>query len=279
MEIIQYDLDTIDPISIVTHDGKYHADEIMACAILKYIFGIDVIVRTRDIELINYYYCKGYYLIDVGQEYDGDGKFDHHQKGFDERFYPSCMTPMSSCGLIYKKFGKRFIRKVSNNFNLEIFDLNNIYYKLYNYFIFYLDANDNGIGDFDTNLSIISMVNTYNIIGEGFKKVIEVFEAIIINKVRELLYIFNQLSKINVELNTPICILNIEYKFGILRYGLNKNVKFIIVPKGNYWKLRSVKRKYVIKGEDPDIVFIHHAKFMAIVKTKEKAIQLAKSSC
>lgn len=64
-------------ISIITHNGKFHTDDVFACAILKYIFDDINIIRTRDESIIN---DSDSYIIDVGGEYDGVKKFDHHQK-------------------------------------------------------------------------------------------------------------------------------------------------------------------------------------------------------
>lgn len=51
---------------IGTHDGVFHADEVLACTMLRYIH-IDVeIVRTRNPEILK----KMDYLVDVGGVYD-----------------------------------------------------------------------------------------------------------------------------------------------------------------------------------------------------------------
>ncbi len=81
--------------------------------------------------------------------------FAHHQKSFNEYFYPNCVTKMSSCGLIYKHFGKQFLKKIANDNNLEYTDkrsaisdrkiTDTIYYKMYKCSILEIDANDNGV--------------------------------------------------------------------------------------------------------------------------------------
>jgi len=67
-----------DIITIGTHDGTFHTDDVLAIALLKHYYESThevVIVRTRDKELLNT--CD--ILVDVGLKYDGVKYFDHHQ--------------------------------------------------------------------------------------------------------------------------------------------------------------------------------------------------------
>ena len=64
--------------SFGTHDGRFHADEVTACALLFFCNPIDrdKISRTRDPVVLNR--CE--YICDVGGLYDPNQKlFDHHQ--------------------------------------------------------------------------------------------------------------------------------------------------------------------------------------------------------
>lgn len=63
---------------IITHDGLYHADELVAIALLKRTFGIVEIIRARNIaqEDID---DPETFLVDVGKMYDEISNFDHHQ--------------------------------------------------------------------------------------------------------------------------------------------------------------------------------------------------------
>ncbi len=78
-------------LNIVTHNGKFHNDEVCAIALLR-LSGqsCDNIIRTRDGEVI----CKADYVVDVGGLYDPDFKrFDHHQKDYTGN--------KSSAGMVY----------------------------------------------------------------------------------------------------------------------------------------------------------------------------------
>ncbi len=64
------------------HDGNFHADEVVACALLIFFDLIDgdKIVRSRDPEALST--CE--YVCDVGGIYDPNKKrFDHHQVDYD----------------------------------------------------------------------------------------------------------------------------------------------------------------------------------------------------
>lgn len=50
---------------------------------------------------------------------------------------------MSSCGLIYKHFGKQFLKKVAHDEDGCYTDT--IFYKMYKCGILEIDANDNGV--------------------------------------------------------------------------------------------------------------------------------------
>lgn len=87
-------------ITIATHNGNFHADDVFSIAALKNIFPDFKLIRTRDLELIG----KADIVIDVGGEYDAEaGRFDHHQRGGAGGRENG--IPYSSFGLIWQKYG------------------------------------------------------------------------------------------------------------------------------------------------------------------------------
>jgi uncharacterized UPF0160 family protein len=90
----------MNDITIVTHNGNFHADDVFSIAALKCVFPTFNLVRTRDLALI----AEADIVIDVGGEYKAEsGRFDHHQRGgAGER---ENGIPYSSFGLIWKKYG------------------------------------------------------------------------------------------------------------------------------------------------------------------------------
>lgn len=93
-------------VTIATHDGIFHADEVFALAVLKLYFEQEKknvqIIRTRDLEQI----YQADMAVDVGGEYSkARNKFDHHQK--QKPTGRKNGIPYASFGLIWKHFGKK----------------------------------------------------------------------------------------------------------------------------------------------------------------------------
>ena len=89
---------------VVTHGGKFHADDAWAVAVLNVLFPDCEIIRTRDPAIIE----SADFAIDVGGIWDpATGRFDHHQKGFDAA--RSSGVPYASAGLVWKEYGARCV--------------------------------------------------------------------------------------------------------------------------------------------------------------------------
>jgi len=89
---------------IVTHNGRFHPDDVFAVAVLELVFGNNKkikIIRSRDSEIIK----KADIVVDVGGEYNTDkNRFDHHQQdGAGKR---EDGIPYASFGLVWKKYGQ-----------------------------------------------------------------------------------------------------------------------------------------------------------------------------
>lgn len=110
-----------------THNGKFHADEVMATAILKEIFDIEV-VRSRDPDVLK----------DLEIIYDiGEGEFDHHQ--MDKR-YRDDGIPYAACGLIWERFGRDVIRMYDDTLSEE--NLEYLFHEMDDLLIKGIDAAD-----------------------------------------------------------------------------------------------------------------------------------------
>ncbi|WP_377703154.1 MYG1 family protein [Pseudoduganella sp. UC29_71] len=89
---------------IVTHSGKFHADDAWAVAVLNVLFPGCEIVRTRDAATIE----AADFAIDVGGIWDpAAGRFDHHQKGFSGA--RASGVPYASAGLVWREYGARCV--------------------------------------------------------------------------------------------------------------------------------------------------------------------------
>jgi uncharacterized UPF0160 family protein len=165
-----------DYVTIGTHDGRFHVDEVLACVIAKIMYDDKIIItRSRDQEILD----TCHILFDVGGEYNPRKfKFDHHQKNCNETFDGASHIPLSSAGMAWKFFGKPIIqsllkkhfvhRKVDSKF------VERMYSEIYYEYILEIDANDNGISrlkdevdaetteNYDFHFNLPNIVSNYN---------------------------------------------------------------------------------------------------------------------
>lgn len=114
----------------VTHSGFFHADEVMASAILKQYYDEVEILRSRNEEDFN----KADIVFDVG-----GGEFDHHN---DYKEYRDNGVPYAACGLIWRAFGQKIIWKYKPSFSEE--QVEEVFYSVDKSIIESIDAVDNG---------------------------------------------------------------------------------------------------------------------------------------
>lgn len=105
-------------ISIVgTHNGKFHADEVMACAITSLLFENTKIIRSRnEVEL-----KEADIIFDVGEN-DMVKVFNHHDRNWDQ--FRSNGIPFASAGAAWQMFGVEILKQmgVENEIHVEIFN-------------------------------------------------------------------------------------------------------------------------------------------------------------
>lgn len=138
----------LDMKQVCTHSGSFHADESLAVYMLRLLpeWKDSKLVRSRDPAV----WEESDIVIDVGGKYDGVKFFDHHQRGFEEVFGNGFVTKLSSAGLVYKHFGKEIISEITGVTKTQ--DLELLYKKVYGEFVELLDANDNGINNYDASV-------------------------------------------------------------------------------------------------------------------------------
>jgi uncharacterized UPF0160 family protein len=94
-------------MKIVTHNGHFHTDDLLAVAVLTLKYPEAEVVRTRDHELIK----SADIAVDVGQVYDPEVlRFDHHQSL--SAGIRSSGIPYASLGLVWKKYGEELCGSV-----------------------------------------------------------------------------------------------------------------------------------------------------------------------
>lgn len=152
--------------TIAVHDGQFHLDEMVAVSLL--ILGMDLtpqncgvtsiwdeykVIRTRDEDEL----AKADYVIDVGMEYNGVNKFDHHQKDCPNHVEG---IPYASAGLVWNSV----YNKVAENYAIK--DIEGLKEEM-NKFLLAVDANDTGRNELDIRNvklpSLAELVRTFNI--------------------------------------------------------------------------------------------------------------------
>lgn len=93
--------------ALATHSGRFHADDVCAAAVLRELFPLCDLIRTRDEQEIRSLEGRAV-IFDVGGVNDPARMiFDHHMRGAETR---EDGTVYSSFGLIWRQFGEGYVR-------------------------------------------------------------------------------------------------------------------------------------------------------------------------
>lgn len=128
--------------TIGTHSGAFQADEAMGVFLLRQLpqYRNSKVVRSRDLAVLDPLDI----VIDVGGIYDHSKlRYDHHQRGYDERFDSGRCTKLSASGLVYRHYGKDVISTYYPSLPADLVEL--AYHKVYDTLMQALDAIDTGV--------------------------------------------------------------------------------------------------------------------------------------
>lgn len=134
-------------VTIVTHSGSFHPDDVFSVAALLILFESRAVFtrveRSRDPAVAE----RGDFVVDVGAVYDQEkNRFDHHQAGgAGER---GNGVPYASFGLVWRKFGEAV---VGSREAADVLDRG---------LVQFIDAMDNGVGEI---LPVMADVFPYSI--------------------------------------------------------------------------------------------------------------------
>jgi uncharacterized UPF0160 family protein len=137
-------------VKIVTHNGKFHADDVCAVAVLDILHDGKIrVMRSRDPKVI----ASGDIVLDVGGKNDGVRFFDHHQPGGGGMRDNGVLY--AAFGLIWKRFGVEVCRHIIGGENTEsvaytdiVAEADIVAKKFDNVFVQPIDAEDNGVNIF-----------------------------------------------------------------------------------------------------------------------------------
>lgn len=266
-------------VIIATHDGKFHSDEVIAVWFLRWVYRDNVIIRTRDPDVIN----QANIVVDVGGVHDpARDRFDHHQSTFNLTFTGSTI-PLSSAGLVWLKYGKQLIKDhfgPTLGISLTSLQIDVAYNELYHTLIKEIDGNDNGVPqytsdgrikfNYNTNLTLIGIITAHNSRNvtdhteqyKRFKRAVNVCDQILVRIEKclekiacyesDLIYT-NQIIKESKKSDPTGSILVIPGKY-ILNLkkclkdkGVYNNVKYTITKEGDTsdeWIIKAMPANY-----------------------------------
>ena len=288
--------------TIGTHSGKFHADDVMATAILRLLLGDIKVRRTRDEKVLS----------ELDLVYDISlGEFDHHQLNKEVREND---IPYAACGLIWREFGARVIQKL--NFELDENDIMWIFDYVDENLLQGIDATDNGI-DIKSEIketSISDIIQSYNpswdstdsnddAFEEAAEFATEVLERIISRQISviQARSIVNEAFENRDVKEIMVLEKGCPWLQQLYKIDINNEVLFVISPNENNaeYKVQTVKktsgsfeaRKDIlesIRGKSSeeinsiikidDAIFCHKAGFIASAKSIESALKIAKLS-
>jgi uncharacterized UPF0160 family protein len=135
-------------LTIVTHSGSFHSDDVFAIAALQLLHGSDIsVVRTRDPAVL----ATADIVVDVGGEYAHTrARYDHHQPGAPVR---ENGIPYAGFGLIWRHYGETICgsRAVAERLEERL--------------VIPIDAGDNGVVLAEPTQPPLAPVELHTIIG------------------------------------------------------------------------------------------------------------------
>lgn len=284
---------------IVTHDGKFHADEVFAVAALLLLYTDARVVRTRSSKEIQ----RGDIVVDVGGVYDEEkNRFDHHQIGGAGKRENG--VPYASFGLIWKKFGGKLCKNATIAERVE------------EVLIIPVDANDNGV---DLSTPSITGISSYEIfdavrsfvptwqegesrLEDNFNEVVRFAKRIIEREIQRAQAFVagarNVRDAYDAAPDKRLIILDGDYSWKDTLSRFPEPL-YVVHPQNGTWRLYSVRDNphlFVNRKDLPrswaglregelvrvtgvaDAIFCHRNRFMAVAKTQEGAVALARKA-
>lgn len=289
-------------IAIVTHNSRFHADDVFAVATLLLYLKKDYdevnVVRTRDEDKIK----EADYVLDVGGIYDfHKNRLDHHQAGGADKREND--IPYATFGLAWKHFGLELcsenqkVWKIVDEKLVQPVDANDIGVNIYKNLF-------NEIYPYTIDLIIKTFYSTWqekDNFDEKFKDAVSFATHIIKReiKIAEAEFLAEEvvLKSYKSSGDKRIILLDKKYPFHETLDDF-KDVMYVLYPKEErrVWYVEAAK--VTPKGFEqrnpfpsawrgkvdseltkvtgvPDATFCHNNGFLAVAKSKEGAIKLA----
>lgn len=264
--------------NLVTHNGKFHADDVFASVIMTQLFPELTIIRTRD-EIVTDDHQNLVYDV-------GGGEFDHH--GIDDTRQHQNGVPMAAFGLIWQTFGQQYIEKLVPDLSEEI--IKAVHRHVDSSFVIGIDALDNGVSEYQSEVfTIPDVINDFYEEDDetnSFNHAVACATLILENRVKKT--VAKQIAQQAIIeqatfVSNQILLLPISGPWKDYAEQFDQLVFVVLPRKDGNWMIQGVpvthgsfEVKHAIPQVKEDgIVFIHRTGFMAVVDTQEHALQLA----
>lgn len=241
---------------IITHPGKFHADEVLAIGLLNYL-GINVdIERKVDITEEEFNDPK-VLILDVGRRFEAEkGNFDHHQ---------NTDLPATNI-LILNHFGEKYL-----DYSISEILISKMKEKLFSR----VDLIDRGVVTNHNQSEFNSLISMMNFMDNGFyvakgmaRDVISGLVSVCENEINGI-----KLWEKCLKLKGIVILNDGEFISNWKEFASKENIIFQIYKndRGSY-SLTTIDSKLYPITENTTQLFLHNAKFTATYKTKVEAI-------
>ncbi|SCB77487.1 MYG1 family protein [Weissella bombi] len=263
---------------LVTHNGKFHADDVFASVVLTRLFPELPLVRTREEQVTT---DEHNFVYDVG-----GGEFDHH--GIDDQRKHENGVPMAAFGLIWQSFAEQYLEKIVPDMGSDM--IANTKKHVEKSFIIGVDALDNGVSEYQSpSFTISDAINDfYDEDNEmvSFKKAVAFAKGILENRVQKTvakLIAEKEVIENATFITDELLLLPVSGPWKDYAEQFD-NLRFVVMPrKDGNWMIQGVPvshgsfevKQPIPQIEKPWITFIHRTGFMGVVDTKEHALELA----
>jgi uncharacterized UPF0160 family protein len=285
-------------MKLVTHDDRFHADDVFTMATFRILLGdkITAVVRTRDEAIIQ----TADIVFDVGNVYDPEtNRFDHHQtEGAGTR---ENGVPYASFGIVWKKYGAEICgsQQVANFVDEKL--------------ILPIDASDNGFKLYDYHIEGVREYVMDAICGSfgatwkeednfdtAFFEVVDLAEKILRREIVVARHKADAIPLVEKAYDTAedkrIIIMDGPYPWKSV-LEKHDDVLFAVSPSkdGTQWRVNAMQSAVFVNRKDfpkewaglrdeelasvsgvPDAKFCHRKLFLAVARSREGAISLAK---
>lgn len=278
---------------IVTHSGRFHADEVFAIAMLQMIEEREI-TRSRDEDVIK----QAEIVLDVGGVFDPETlRFDHHQNSFTEERPDG--VPYATAGLVWRHFAPQVLAKKGLEGDYEI---NFAFEWVDKKIISDIDAVDNGLFTEDPRPSVSMLVGMMNAPSDqpeqqaiAFQEAIQFTTRILNNFIKAAMKeaeVIVELEEYAKKVDQGILVMDKNLPFKDFLYS-HPEIKRVVYPRPDdqfgvfcngkenhlperFRGLRTAELNEVTGLNDT--VFCHKSGFMSVSNSLESALFMAKSN-